>query len=70
MLASVNFGRIEFRGVIDAFNTAFKLNGDVEGMQITPELCDSLPGPIAAKLATIGELRANARIYFRLGLRP
>lgn len=70
MLAGDNFRRIEFRGDIDAFGSAFSLTGELEGLQVTPELCESLPGPIAEKLSELPELRAEGRMSFGLAYDP
>lgn len=70
MLASNNLRHVEFRGTIDAFGSAFSLTGEVEGLQVTPELHESLPGPIADKLASLRELRAEGQMSFGLAYDP
>ncbi len=63
MLSSANIRRVEFHGTIDANSSGFSLSGEVEGLQISPELDESLPGPIADKLAA---LRAEGQMNFSL----
>jgi AsmA-like C-terminal region len=66
VLASDYFRRVEFHGSMDAINGCFSLSGEVEGLQISPELNDSLPGPIAEKLAALSALRAEGQMNFSL----
>ncbi|MGA2063031.1 MAG: AsmA-like C-terminal region-containing protein [Thermoguttaceae bacterium] len=66
MLASDNIRRVEFHGTIDAANSVFSLSGEVEGLQVSPDLNESLPGPIADKLAAFRELRAEGQMNFSL----
>jgi len=70
MLTGDSIRRMEFRGAVDALGSAFSLTGEVEGLQVTPELRESLPGPIAEKLAALGELRAEGRMNFGLAYDP
>jgi len=62
MLASENIRRVEFHGTIDAISSNFSLSGEVEGMQVSPELHESLPGPLADKLAALRALRAEVQL--------
>jgi hypothetical protein len=66
MLAGDNFRRVEFRGSIDAFGPNFSLSGELEGLRVSPELYESLPGPIADKLAALEKLRAEGQMSFSL----
>jgi hypothetical protein len=66
MFAGDNFQRVEFRGSIDAFGPDFSLSGEVEGLRVSPELHESLPGPIADKLAALRKLRAEGQMSFSL----
>jgi hypothetical protein len=66
ILAGDNIRRVEFHGTIDPASSAFSLSGDVEGLQVSPELHDSLPGPIADKFASLRALRADGQMNFSL----
>ncbi len=66
VLAGDHFRRVEFHGTIDAVNPGFSLSGEVEGLQVSPELFESLPGPIADKLAALRGLRTEGQMSFSL----
>jgi hypothetical protein len=70
MLAGDNIRRVEFHGTIDPISSAFSLSGEVEGLQVSPELSESLPGPIADKLAALRALRAEGQMNFSLAYDP
>lgn len=66
MLAGDNFRRVEFHGTIDAFGPDFSISGEVESLRVSPDLHESLPGPIADKLDALKELRAEGQLSFSL----
>ena len=66
MLSGENFRRLEFHGTTDPNNPGFSLSGEVEGLQVSPELYDSLPAPISDKLAALRALRAEGQMNFSL----
>ncbi|MGD0518703.1 MAG: hypothetical protein ABSA26_14305, partial [Thermoguttaceae bacterium] len=66
VFAGDHFRRVEFHGSIDAFGPEFSLSGEVEGLRVSPELYESLPSPIADKLAALRELRAEGKMSFNL----
>ncbi len=70
MLNGDHFRRVEFRGAVEAFGSACSLSGEVEGLEVSPDLLESLPEPLAAKLAALGELRAEGRMNFELTYNP
>jgi len=47
MLAGDNSRQVEYRGFIDASGSAYSFTGEVEGLDVSPKLFESLPGPIA-----------------------
>jgi hypothetical protein len=65
MLAGDSFRRVEFEGLVDLQAPNFSIRGHAEGLEISPELRDSLPNPLAAKLLTLGDLRGQGDL--RLG---
>jgi hypothetical protein len=66
MLNGDHFRRVEFRGTVDTLASGCSLSGEVEGLEVSPNLCESLPDPLASKLAKLGELRAEGRMSFSL----
>ncbi len=66
MLSGENLRRVEFHGTIDATNPGFSISGEVEGLQVSPELYDSLPGPITDKFTMLRALRAEGQMSFSL----
>jgi hypothetical protein len=58
--------RAEFEGWVDIRTSAYSIRGKAEGIEISPELRDSLPEPLATKLAAIGQLRGQAELTFQL----
>ncbi len=65
MFAGDGFRRVEFEGVLDAHQFAYSLRGRAETIDISPELRDSLPSALAAKLAAIGDLRGQSDLQFQ-----
>jgi hypothetical protein len=59
--------RAEFEGVVDLKQQVCTIGGVVEGLDISPELRDSLPEPWAAKLAGLEGLRGQGEWTFRVG---
>ena len=65
-LAGDGARRVEFEGWFDVQTAAFSLHGKAEGVEISPELRDSLPEALAAKLSPLGELRGQADFAFQV----
>jgi len=63
--AGDGFRRVEFEGVLDVHNFAYSLRGKAETVDVSPELRDSLPSPLAAKLMAIGDLRGQGDLQFQ-----
>jgi hypothetical protein len=69
-LAGDGLHRVEFEGWLDVRSTAFSLRGKAEGVEISPELRDSLPESLARKLAPLGDFRAQTELAFQLDYDP
>jgi hypothetical protein len=65
VLAGDGFRRVEFEGLVDFQRPNFSVRGHAEGLEISPELRDSLPNPLAAKVLSLGDLRGQGDL--RLG---
>ncbi len=65
MLAGDGFRRVEFEGLLDLQTPTFSIRGHADGLEISPELRDSLPNPLATKLLALGDLRGQGDL--RLG---
>ncbi|HUT12544.1 MAG TPA: hypothetical protein VMY42_18750 [Thermoguttaceae bacterium] len=59
--------RVKVTGWVDSQRQAWSVEGTVEGLEISPELREVVPEPLAEKLAVLGELRGRATVGFRLG---
>jgi hypothetical protein len=58
--------RIELSGRVDPDSSAWLVAGSIDGLEVAPELRDSLPGPLAQRLAVLGELRGHAEVDFQV----
>ena len=65
MLTGDGFRRVEFEGLVDLKTPTFSIRGHAEGLEISPELRNSLPNPLADKFLTLGDLRGQGNL--RLG---
>jgi hypothetical protein len=64
------FRRAVFRGTLDARGTGYSLSGEIEDLEISPELCAALPGPLTVNLPAIGKLRGESSLNFRIARDP
>ena len=62
--------RLEVEGVVDPQRQSWSIGGTIEGLNVSPELRHALPGPWAAKLAVLGELRGQGALSFRTAYGP
>ncbi len=62
MLTGDGFRRLEFEGLVDLKTPSFSVRGHAEGLEISPELRNSLPNPLADKLTTLGDLRGQGNL--------
>ncbi len=65
-LAGDNLRRVEFEGWLDEQAGIYSVAGKAEGVEISPDLRESLPEPFAAKLASLGNLRGRADLAFQV----
>src|SRR5262249_49685809 len=63
-LAGDHFQRVEIAGMFGPGYHGFDLSGMLMGLDVSPELRDSLPSDLAEKVAPIAPLRGQARISF------
>ena len=70
MLVGDGLRRVEFEGLVDLKAATCSIRGQVEGMEISPELRDSLPNPLAAKLLAIGNVRGQGDLRFEVSYDP
>ncbi len=64
-LSSDLFQRVHLEGLLDTYNLRWDLGGTMEGLQISPELREVLPGSLAARLTPLGPLRGSVSLGFR-----
>ena len=57
-------------GLVDTDGGPWSLAGSVEGLAISPELGQALPGVLSERLAKLGTLRGQATLGFRVGYDP
>ena len=62
--------RLEFAGWLDVQNSVFELGGSASGVEVSPELRETVPDPLGAKLSALGKLRGQASIQFQLVRNP
>lgn len=60
------FQRIEFEGQLSEDGLNWRLTGSTEGLDLSPELYASLPGPLAEKVDELSSLRAQSRFRFTI----
>ena len=65
-LAGDGLRRVEFEGWFDVQSLACSIRGKADGIEISPELRDSLPEPLATKLSPLGELRGQVELGFQI----
>jgi hypothetical protein len=62
--------RIEFSGWVDLHAPACSIQGEAEAVEISPELRDALPEPIARHLLALGNLRGQTTLRFAMDYDP
>ena len=60
VLVGDHFRRVEFQGSVDLTASSYAIRGNVEGLDVSPELRSTLPDPLYSRLAIVGELRGKA----------
>ncbi len=69
-LTGDHFRRAEFYGSMDLTASRYTIGGQVEGLDISPELRATLPDPLCRRLAVLGELRGQSELNFTLSYDP
>ncbi len=69
-LSSDYFRHATVEGTVDPHRPGFSLSGRIEGLDISPELRDALPGVAAAKLGLLGAVRGQGEVNFRVAYDP
>jgi len=69
-LAGDHLRRVGFEGLIRPADQGWTIGGVVDGLDIAPELQDSLPGLLADKIAPLGELRGHTSLTFKVDCDP
>jgi hypothetical protein len=57
--------RATIEGWLDVQSLAFSIGGKAEGVEVSPELRETLPEPLPAKLLPLGDLRGQAEFTFQ-----
>ncbi|HYW78845.1 MAG TPA: hypothetical protein VE890_04675 [Thermoguttaceae bacterium] len=57
---------VEIEGWIDSQTGRWSVGGRVDGLDVSPEMRDSLPEPMSAQLAAMGNFRGHVDLDFRL----
>jgi hypothetical protein len=59
-----------FEGEVDPHRPEFSISGSIEGMEVSPELRDALPGSPPGGLAVLGMLRGQTALSFHVRYDP
>jgi hypothetical protein len=70
MFSGDGFRNVEVEGLVDLQKPGFSIRGQAEAVEISPELHNSLPGPLGAKLSGLPGLRGQANVRFTLSYDP
>lgn len=62
--------QVQVSGLVDPHRPQWSIGGSVEGLDISPELCEVLPAELGAKLASLGSLRGQGTLDFRASYDP
>lgn len=58
--------QVTFEGLINPHEPQWRIQGTVEGLEVSSELRGSLPEPLARPLAELGSLRGQVKLGFRV----
>ncbi len=61
---------VEVEGLLNPDTLAWTIGGAIEGLDISPEFRDALPGPLASKLTVLKGLRGQGTLSFRVSCNP
>ena len=70
MFAGDGFRRVAVEGWVDFQAAACSVRGQIEGLDVSPDLRNSLPDPLAEKLLPLGNLRGQMNLRFKLDYDP
>ncbi len=70
MVAGDGFRRVTFEGWVDFLAPACSIRGQAEGVNVSPELRDRLPGQLPEGLLALGNLRGEGDLRFALSYDP
>jgi len=70
MFSGDGFRRVEVVGTVDLRAGVYAIQGLAESVELSPELRDGLPNPLAAKLRAMPDLRGQANLQFELNYDP
>jgi hypothetical protein len=62
--------QVQVSGLVDPHRPQWSIGGSVEGLDISPELCEVLPAELGAKLASLGSLRGQGKLDFSASYDP
>lgn len=65
-----HFQRLDYSGRLDGNSSGLELNGQMTGLDLTPQLRDSLPAGLGAKLAPLAPLRGQVQLGFHVHYDP
>jgi hypothetical protein len=69
-LSADHVRRVELEGRVDPQTLRWSLRGTAEGLDLSPELAETLPGPLAARLAVLRGLRGQGTLSFQASCDP
>lgn len=69
-LSADHLRHVQVEGQLDPRGGSWTIRGAVDGLDVSPELRGALPGPLAAKLAMLADLRGHGSLGFRLSYDP
>ena len=69
-LAGDHLRRVEVDGLLDSQRDTWTISGQVEGLDLSGDLYDTVPEPLAAKIAGLRGLRGQAAASFRVAHDP
>jgi hypothetical protein len=63
-------GQVQVSGMVDPHRPEWSLGGSVEGLDVSPELCEALPVELGSRLACLGSLRGQGKLDFQASYDP
>jgi len=69
-LSGDHIRQVEVEGLVDMHGPSWTISGTVEGVDVSPALCDGLPGLLAQKANVLRSVRGEAEFGFRLSYDP